>query len=133
MNSSFRAQMIIYVPNYTAKARRALPIESSAGRCQDRWIAIENATETGEIDDDDIMSTPYIKGGAEDRISRSGGVLRGRSREKYDRLVAASLVPIHCANETPGTRPMTSFTSHISRWWVTRPCSLNDSRVMIRN
>lgn len=53
--------------------------------------------------------------------------------ERYDRPTAAILVPSHCANVMPGSSPMRSFTSQISRWYVTRPCSLKESRVNIRS
>lgn len=46
---------------------------------------------------------------------------------------AASRVPTHWARETPGTRAITSFTSQKSRWCVMSPCSLKDSRDIIRS
>lgn len=77
-------------------------------------------------------------------VSRSTGISEGlsglfsffsfrRSLERYDSPAAVIRVPIHCANETPGTKPITSFMSQMSRWCVTRPCSLKDRRVTIRS
>ena len=59
--------------------------------------------------------------------------LFGKNLERYDKPTAAIRVPNHCANVMPGSIPMRSFTSQKSRWYVTRPCSLKESRVIIRS
>jgi len=59
--------------------------------------------------------------------------LFGKNLERYDKPTAAILVPSHCANVMPGSIPMRSFKSQKSRWYVTSPCSLKESRVIIRS
>jgi hypothetical protein len=59
--------------------------------------------------------------------------LFGKNLERYDKPTAAIRVPSHCANVMPGSIPIRSFTSQKSRWYVTSPCSLKESRVIIRS